>query len=406
MSSFLCFVLVSCLGVAGVAWAQPFTVMQVIQQQMQGIDRTQYIVQNGDNPLNRFGVERVVLAGPWVSLFTTPTILVPALSNSARLFTLGNAPGGADFGRSMAANLARGGLDLFIYSPRETFLVPRQCANQADCAVTADWGLRAFLDDLAFIRGLVTEAHPHRRPIIGGYSLGGMVAVAAVNEMPDAYAGVVLGDSTLWITDPSLRAGYAIACQGLNAAIAAGQVLDDQLAQLAQLIVQLALTAPHDLSPLPLFPPGTTNRQAYLLFFSTPQPAPPVSLFPGGSVLIAGSVVEDRFFFASENRLNSQISSFNFYVANATVRDLMCSFAGDDPAFVNNLANYTGPILAFELGLGFGELANDVIALTGSSNVTIRSHPHFGHADLLTTPIHGLLFELQILEWVYTDVLF
>ena len=266
-------------------------------------------------------------------------------------------------------------------------------------------GARGVSDDLAFIRGLVTEAHPHRRPIIGGDSLGGMVAVAAVNEMPDAYAGVVLGDSTLWITDPSLRAGYASACQGLNAAIAAGQVLDDQLAPLAQRIVQLALMAPHDLSPLPLFPPGTTNRQASLLFFSTPQPGQPLSLFPGGAVLIAGSGVEDRFFFASENRLHSQISSFNFYVANATVRDIMCSFAGD-PAFVDNLASYTGPILAFELGLGFGELANDVIALTGSSNVTIRSHPHFGHADLLTTPIHGLLFELQILEWVYTDVLF
>ena len=28
MSSFLCFILVSCLGVAGVAWAKPFTVVQ------------------------------------------------------------------------------------------------------------------------------------------------------------------------------------------------------------------------------------------------------------------------------------------------------------------------------------------------------------------------------------------
>ena len=405
MSSFLWFVLVSCLSVAGVAWAQPFTVVHVTEQQTQGINRIQYVVQNGDNPLNRFGVERVVWAGSLAPVFTTPMILVPALSNSARLFTLGNAPGGVDFGRSMAANLARGGLDLFIYSPRETFLVPGQCANQADCAVAADWGLRAFLDDLAFIRGLVTDAHPHRRPIIGGYSLGGMVALAAVNELPDAYAGVVLGDSTLWITDPGLRAGYAIACQGLNAAIVAGQVLDDQLAPLAQLIVQLALTAPQDPSPLPLFPPGTTNRQAYLLFFSTPQPGPPASLFPVGTVLIAGSVVEDRFFFASENRLNSQVSSFNFYVANATVRDVMCSFAGD-PTFVDNLASYTGPILAFELGLGFGELANDVIALTSSSDVKIRPHPNFGHADLLTTPIHGLLFELQLLEWIYTDVLF
>jgi hypothetical protein len=48
--------------------------VQVTQQHIQGIDRIHYVVQNGDNPLNRFGVERVVLAGAWAQLFTTPVI--------------------------------------------------------------------------------------------------------------------------------------------------------------------------------------------------------------------------------------------------------------------------------------------------------------------------------------------
>jgi hypothetical protein len=65
-----------------------------------------------------------------------------------------------------------------------------------------------------------------------------------------------------------------------------------------------------------------------------------------------------------------------------------------------------GPILAFELGLGFGELANEAVALTRSSDVEIRSLPSFGHIDLFMSPSHGLLFELRVLEWVYTDVLF
>lgn len=405
MCRFRCFILVFCLGMAGMAWAQPFTVIQVTQQQMQGISRTQYVVQNGGNSLNRFGVERVILAGPWAPLWTTPMILEPGLSSSAKLFTLGNKPGGGDFGQSIATNLARGGLDLFLYTPRETFLAPGQCANQADCAVAADWGLAAFLADLAFIRDLVADAHPGRQPIIGGHSLGGMVALAAVNAMPNAYAGVMLSDSTLWITDPMVQAGYDVVCQGLKAAIAAGQVLDDQLGPLAQLIVQLALMAPNDPSPLPFFPSGTTNRQAYTLFLSAPQPGPPASIFPAAFVLAAGSVAEDRLFFSSENRVNSQIGSFNFYVANATVRDVVCSFAGD-PRFVANLANYTGPILAFELGLGFGGLANEAIALTSSNDVEIRSQPGLGHVDLLTSPIHGLLFELPLLEWVYTKVIF
>jgi pimeloyl-ACP methyl ester carboxylesterase len=404
MYKLLSFVLVFGLGVVGMASAQPFTVLHVTQQRMHGIDRIHYIVQNGDHPLNRFGVERIVLAGPLARVLAIPVILEPALGNSARLFTLGNEPGGADFGRSIAANLARGGLDLFIYSPRETFLAPGQC-DEVDCSVAVDWGLRAFLDDLAFIRQLVAEAHPQRRPIIGGPSLGGMVALAAVNELPNAYAGVILGDSTLWITDPVLRAGYDDLCQGLNAALAAGQVLDHQLNSLAQLIVHLALTAPHDPSPLPLFPAGTTNRQAYFLFLSEPQPGPPLSIFPTGMVLVAGSVVEDRFFFSSESRVNSQIQNFNFYIANATVRDVVCSFAGDE-TFVANLEQYTGPILSFEPGRGFGALAHDAIALMSSSDVESKSHPRFGHIDLFTSPLHGLLFALRVIVWVYTDVVF
>jgi hypothetical protein len=81
------------------AWAQPFTVIHVTQRQMQGINRIEYVVQNGDNPLNRFGVERVILAEPLAPLWTTPMILLPALSNSAQFFMLGNEPYGADFGR-------------------------------------------------------------------------------------------------------------------------------------------------------------------------------------------------------------------------------------------------------------------------------------------------------------------
>src|SRR5262249_37642224 len=110
----LCCALVASLGVARTAWAQPFTILHVTQQQMHGLDRTHYVVQNGANPLNRFGVERVVLTRPLSQVVTTPVILEPALSASATLFTLGNTPDGGDFGRSIAATLAHGELDLFL----------------------------------------------------------------------------------------------------------------------------------------------------------------------------------------------------------------------------------------------------------------------------------------------------
>ena len=199
------------------------------------------------------------------------------------------------------------------------------------------------------------------------------------NEMPDAYAGVMLGDSTLWITDPTLRAGYAILCQGLNAAIAAGQVLDDQLAPVAQLIVQLALTAPHDPSPLPLFPPGTTNRQAYILFFSTPQPGPPGSIFPRWSRARRRQRRRESLLLRLRAPSNSQISSFNFYVANATLRDVVCSFAGDS-TFVDHLASY-GPFWPSSWALASGSWRT--MLSRSRAPATSRS----GHTRTSGTPI-------------------
>jgi pimeloyl-ACP methyl ester carboxylesterase len=403
MSRFRTFATLGLLFVSQAALAQPFTVVQVTEQRAQGIDRIEYVVQNGDDPMNRFGVERVVLTGLAEGGPTIPVILQPPLSSSAKFYTLGGHHHGSEFSHSIAATLARGGLDLYIYSPRETFLVPGQCANQADCAAAADWGIEAVLDDLAFTRDLIAAAHPGVRPIIGGYSLGGMVAVAAVNEAPDAYAGLILGDSTLRIEDPD--PGFAILCQGISAAIAGGQVLDDQLGPIVQLIVQLALTAPDAPSPLPFFPPGTTNRQAYILFLSTPQPGPPASFFPAGAVLLPGSVEEDRLFNASESRVNAQLGAFNFYASNASMRDIVCGFAGD-AAFVGNLASYTGPILSFEAGLGLGPYMNGTIHLTGSSKVRTESYPSFGHNDLPTSPSRKQLFDMKILEWIETDVAF
>jgi pimeloyl-ACP methyl ester carboxylesterase len=397
MSRLRIFAMLGLMGVAEAALGQPFTVVQVTEQRIQGIDRIQYLVQNGADPLNRFGVERVVLSDLSDSASTIPVILQPPLSSSAGFYTLGGHPHGSEFSHSIAATLARGGLDLYIYSPRETFLTPGQCAVQANCAAAADWGIAAVLDDLAYTRELIAAAHPGVEPFIGGYSLGGMVAVAAVNEAPDVYVGVILGDSTLRIENPD--PGFAVLCQGISAAIAGGQVLDDQLGPVTQLIVQLALTAPDAPSPIPFFPPGTTNRQAYLLFLTTPQPGPPASFFPAGAILLPGSVEGDSLYNASESRVNTQIGAFNFYASNASLRDIVCSFAGD-PAFVGNLASYTGPILSFEAGLGLGPYMDDTIGLTGSTSVHTESHPDFGHNDLPTSPSRMQLFDIKILAWI------
>src|SRR5262249_50151031 len=127
--------------------------------------------------------------------------------------------------------------------------------------------------------------------------------------------------------------------------------------------------APNAPTPFPGFPPGTTNRQAYVLVLTSPSPGPPASPFNAGFRLVAGSVAENRFFFASEAILASTIDRFNHYVAVAELRDVVCSQAGD-PTFTSNLSAFRGSVLAIEAGLGFGALLQDVFALMPHADIT------------------------------------
>jgi hypothetical protein len=43
-------------------------VLSISEQHANGLRRVQYVVQNGDHPLNRFGVERIVLDLPFANL--------------------------------------------------------------------------------------------------------------------------------------------------------------------------------------------------------------------------------------------------------------------------------------------------------------------------------------------------
>jgi hypothetical protein len=231
--------------------------------------------------------------------------------------------------------------------------------------------------------------------------MGGVIGFAAVNQLPDAYAGLLLGDAPVIVHDAALVLGYTALCQAFTGALAAGQFVDASFGPLSLALAELERTAPNAASPII---PGATNRQAYMLFLTTPSAGPPASVFATGVILATGDVAQDRFFVASEARLNAGLSAANYYIPNGTFRDLMCAFAGD-ATFTSNLSRYHGPVLSFELGNGLAAWDNASIALTSSRDVDVVSYPGFGHVDLLASPDHQRLFEDRIVRWVYGDTL-
>jgi pimeloyl-ACP methyl ester carboxylesterase len=326
---------------------------------------------------------------------------MPSLANNFTEYTAGTAPGGGDFEHSTAAHLAEQNIDVWGYSSREALLAPGSCqpSGPVDCSVMETWGIQAQLDDLEFILQQVTAIHGDEKPAIGGLSLGATTGQAAINQDPEAYAGLLLFDESLYVADPALRANYQIVCDGLNAQIAAGGVYTEQFGAGTKALLQLAQIAPDAPTPFPGFPPGTTNREAYLLVLTSPSPGPPTSPFNPGFLLAAGSVAEDRFYFASEDILASTISRFNHYVAVPELRDVVCSQAGD-LTFTGNLGAFDGAVLAIEAGLGFGALLQDVFALMPLADITQLQNPSFGHVDFQVNPDHETILDAPIIQWL------
>lgn len=391
---------------ATIAWASgPFLVISSTEAQFDNLTYTEMVVQNGPNPMNSFKVHRLVKSELPAHALKQPIILMPSLANTFAEYIVGTAPGGGDLEHSTAAYLARANLDVWGYSSRETLVAPGSCmpSGPVDCSIMATWGIQAQLDDLEFIRGLVAAVHGDRTPAVGGLSLGAMTGQAAINQDPQAYAGLLLFDESLYVASPALRAGYQIVCNGLTAQIAAGDVFSEQFGAGTKALLQLSQIAPNAPTPFPGFPPGTTNRQAYMLVLTAPSPGPPASPFNAGFRLAAGSVAENRFFFASEDILASTISRFNHYVALAELRDVVCSQAGDT-TFTANLGAFQGVVLAIQAGLGFGALLQDVFPLMPLAQITLLENPDFGHVDFQVNPDHKHLLDKPIAQWLKGDV--
>lgn len=387
---------------ASASQAAPFTVISSSQTIVDGLKRIQMVVQNGSNELNRFKVERVLPTGVDPEDLEHSLILLPALGTDANMYTIGNDPGGNDFQNSIAARFAKKGNDVYLYSPRESTLAPNACAT-VDCSVMATWGIQARVDDIVFIRRQIRMDHGDDKPVIGGLSLGAMTATAAINQNPNAYSGAIIWEGTLYTTNPVLRSNYQTLCDQFNGMIASGAVFDDQTGPLVQTLTFLAQTDPNGPSPFPFFPPGTTNRQAYVGFFALPQSGPPSTPFPPGFVTFAGEFATGTFVHASDNRAYATTGRFLQYAANAELRDFTCSMAGDR-TFTNHLNRFDGPVLAIKGSLGFGEIMNDMLGLLNHADVEVLNYIGWGHSDLQVAPNHRQVLEKPILQWLRQDV--
>ncbi len=155
---------------------------------------------------------------------------------------------------------------------------------------------------------------------------GANAALATVNRAPREFAGVFLYEGTFFTEDPAIASHNDAICSTLEGAIAGGALFDPSSAILGQ-VLQLAKANPSAPSPIPAFPPGTTNQQAMFYVFGTP---PPVGALSPTAGFIRNQVdfTAQRFVYTNEQRLELVGPLFDNYGSLAALRDLSCGLAG------------------------------------------------------------------------------
>lgn len=376
------------------AQATPYTIVGQTTAQTALIERTTWTVQPGADPVDQFTVRRVrsVLAPT-----ADPVILMPPLGNNADFYEL--SPWGLP-NAGVASNLARAGYDVYLYSPRSTGLTAADCLGPVDCTAIGGWGLSTTIDDVGIVRDLVASSHPTSRPAIGGYSLGAVTAMAAIDDDPTAFSAAMFLEGTLVTSDPALQAHNQGLCDVLTAMGAAGITYNADANPGLQALVGLAAAAPDDPSPVPGFPPGTTNQQAVVLALGTPSAVNPGSVHP--SYVVAASTVDypNEFDTASMARLQASMVAFDELFAIGDLRDTHCSLAGD-PTFTSDLDQFAGPVLALSAGHGFGPVMAEVPGvMAGSGQVTTVDYPDMGHIDPMLHPFAFLAVDLPVAQFL------
>lgn len=380
-------------AVTGASATPPHLVSVDVDFPAQGMVRTTLVFQEGQNPLNRFTVQRVrkVVLGQ-----QRPFLLLSPFNASLQHYELSTR---STYKDSFIGNLAAHGIDVWALEDRLHPGTADACepGSGNDCSVMATWGLHKRVEDATFTRQLILAATGGVQPIIGGNTGGGFAALAAVNAHPAHYRGVYASGS-IFSNDPSVRARNQAFCHTFTAQLAAGEVFFDGLSQFTP-IVAAARTAPDDPSPLAV---GLTNFQFLLSLLSTPSVLGP-NAFSDAYIFAAGDVESGALTYMQAEVFYRDFETFGTLISVRHFADIACGLAGDR-THTDNLAAFQGAVKLLGTGQALGPMLQDTAALfTSASSVEVVINPHDGgEADnfLVADARRKHLTDHQLIPWI------
>jgi pimeloyl-ACP methyl ester carboxylesterase len=337
--------------------------------------RTRLSIEFGPGELETFDVVRVHKRG-LTAINDPPVILLSPFGFQSEFWEMTQA----GYNDSFVARVALAGYDVWLVDNRSVQIAPGSCESGAvDCAPMAEWGVDAGIADAMYVQKLVKFFHPLKKPVVGGFSGGSTTAIASVDLNPHAFAGLFMWEGTPFTQDPAIRARNATFCAQDEALLASGVFVDPSV-QGFKLLFELANSAPAAPSPIPGFPPGTTNLQALLFAFSAPNPASPLN-FSEGFIRLIGDPFAGTLAFSDVQRLLLLGPLVGTYAPIRFIRDSHCAMSGLETQYVDHLDAFRGDVLVYAAGFGFGQMMIDTADLMTRARVTLNDHPEFGESD-------------------------
>jgi len=340
-----------------------------------GLERTVYEVQAGSDSLNRFNVTHVrkkhgKSEGSLILL--SPFLLPGAFYEISE---------NGKYEHSAAGRLARSNVDVWLVDQRQTHLPSGSCeSGAADCSAMASWDFVTYSTDALFAVSLLWQQRPRERPVLGGFSAGANATLATINRWPRLFKGAFVYEGTFFTEDATIRAHNDAICTQITASLAAGSVYDASAA-VPGLVLRLAAADRNAVSPLPFFPPGTTNQLAELFVFGSPPPPGAFSPTPS-FVRCATDFASQSYVYTDQARLELVGPLFDNYASLPALKDLACGLAGRDTRHFDRLHEFRGDVLIFAEGTGFGPALFDTAGrFDSAASVTIDSNPELGEAD-------------------------
>jgi hypothetical protein len=365
------------------------------------VSREAMTVSFGEEAFESF--EIVHVSTPWA---IRPMILVaPAGFGTAWYET------SAPYTDSLLATLAYSGVDVWAIAPRRgttATLPPGSCPGDpaapvpapVDCSAFGQWGVADIIEDIAFVRELIDGP---RAPTIGGHWTGGMLALAAVDAEPEAYAGLVLWEGTILTEDETTLAKNAAVCDALE--LVPDALAADPTPQAELLVATLAQIDPDGLSPFPqpvldgyFLTAGVATNLEVLHALLVVDNFALLDRVSDGMVFTVGTV-EDGPAVADLDHLYAYVAATpqSTYGSLGIFRDLACGMAGS-PEHTSNLAAFEGDVLAIGSARGLDDELQDTLdAFTGARLVYEDFRGELGVHDLLWSDLRdGIDTELAL----------